>query len=107
MAKPFAKAFYKSSAWRHCRAEYINSVAGLCELCYAQGIIKKGDELHHKVKLTPENIDNPCITLNPDNLIYLCREHHQAMHEQDRHKNKKQKRYSIDKVTGKVTTLKQ
>ena len=69
MAKPFAKAFYKSSAWRHCREEYIKSVYGLCEMCYAQGIIRKGDELHHKVKLTPDNINNPCITLNPDNLI--------------------------------------
>ena len=106
MAKQFAKAFYKSSAWRHCREEYIKNVAGLCEMCYKQGIIRKGDELHHKVKLTPDNINNPCITLNPDNLILLCREHHQAMHENDRHKTKNNKRYSVDKETGNVITTK-
>ena len=111
MAKPFARRFYDSSAWKHCRDEYVKNVSGLCEMCYKEGIIKHGDELHHIIHLTPDNINNPCITLNPDNLIYLCREHHHAIHKDetyatllDRNRARKKKRYRIDMETGQVNS---
>ena len=67
MAKPFAKKFYNSKAWKVCRESYITKAFGLCEHCGAPGYI-----LDHIVELTPDNINNPYITLNHDNLQYLC-----------------------------------
>jgi 5-methylcytosine-specific restriction protein A len=65
--KPFAKKFYKSKAWRKCRESYIPKVFAICEQCGDPGYI-----LDHIEEITPENINNPEITLNHDNLQYLC-----------------------------------
>ena len=94
MARDFAEKFYKSKTWQRCRASYIKSVGGLCERCYAAGVIRHGDTVHHKVHLTAENINNPSVTLNYENLELLCRDCHAAEH-------KSQKRYTVDE-TGKV-----
>ena len=80
MAHDYARAFYKSSAWQLCRASYIaerQSVdGGLCEQCHhALGYI-----VHHKVPITPNNINDPMITLNHDNLEYLCKACHDEIH---------------------------
>ena len=94
MAREFAEGFYKSKTWQRCRASYIKSVGGLCERCYAAGIIRHGDTVHHKVHLTAENINDPAVTLNYANLELLCRDCHAEVH-------KSQKRYTVDE-TGKV-----
>jgi 5-methylcytosine-specific restriction enzyme A len=65
--KPYAKKFYKSSAWKKCRATYIQSVFGICEHCGEPGYI-----VDHIIEINPINIDDPNITLNHDNLQYLC-----------------------------------
>ena len=67
MAKLFAKRFYNSKAWLQCRKSYIAKVFGLCEHCEAPGYI-----LDHIVELTPENINDPSVSLNHSNLQYLC-----------------------------------
>lgn len=36
--------------------------------------------MHHKVKLTPENVNNPDIALNWDNLELLCKKCHLEEH---------------------------
>jgi len=36
----------------------------------------RAEEVHHIIELTPENISDPTITLNPDNLISLCHNCH-------------------------------
>ena len=51
--------------------------------------------MHHKVRLTVDNIHDPMITLNFDNLELLCRECHAAEHGN--------KRYSVDAL-GRVIT---
>ena len=89
MAREFAGNFYNSSLWQKTRKQYIKSVGGLCEHCYAQGIIRHGDTVHHIVHLSPANINNPEVTLNPDNLVLLCRDCHAEEH-------KKLKRYQVD-----------
>lgn len=63
-------------------------------MCYTKGKHVLGEELHHKIPLTPENIHDKNITLNPDNLIFLCRECHRAQHEIAHRGNK---RYYYDK----------
>lgn len=76
MAREFSKAFYKSGAWKKCRAGYISyrkSVdGGLCESCHE----RPGYIVHHKEELTPENINNPDIALGFNNLKYDCIECH-------------------------------
>ena len=56
-------------------------MGGLCERCYQQGIYTPGDIVHHsKVHVTPENVDDPEITLSFDNLELLCRDCHAKVH---------------------------
>lgn len=76
MAKEFAIKFYKSKAWLDCRAGYILSVHGLCETCLEEGIVKSGYIVHHIELLTPNNINDPYITLNWDKLKYECKQCH-------------------------------
>ena len=91
------KAFYKTKEWQKCRDGYIKSVKGLCERCLANGQIVPGYIVHHKKYVTPENMNDPSITLNWDNLEYLCL----TCHNQEHFKSKKIKRYQIDEF-GKV-----
>ena len=76
MAKEFSKAFYKSSKWQKCRASYIDERilidGGLCEICRKQ----LGYIVHHKIALTPENIEDDSFTLAYDNLCFECKECH-------------------------------
>lgn len=89
-------AFYSTKKWRKCRQTYIAKVGGLCEMCLKQGIVRPGSELHHKIHLTQENITDPRITLNHDNLIYLCIDHHHEMHTGKRWRTDEQGRVSLD-----------
>lgn len=73
--------FYKSEAWKLAREIKIRSVNGRCERC--SGI---GQEVHHRNRLTVENVDDSAISLNPENLELLCLECH----------NKEHKRFSKD-----------
>ena len=56
----------------------------LCERCLARGLIRQGDEVHHKIRLTPENINDPNISLNWENLEMLCKECHEKEHDRRR-----------------------
>ena len=81
MSEPrFAHSFYKSSAWMKCARAYRKDRGGLCERCWAKGLIVQGEEVHHKIKLTPENINDPAIALNWDNLELLCKQCHLEEH---------------------------
>ena len=73
--KPWARWFYKSKAWERTRAAYIAYRHGLCERCGAGGKI-----VHHKVYLTPDNINDPAVTLNFENLELLCQTCHNLEH---------------------------
>ena len=68
-----AKRFYKSARWRKCRASYIATVpGGLCEHCNES----MGYIVDHIIEINSQNINDPEITLNHDNLQYLCLECH-------------------------------
>ena len=47
---------------------------GLCEECKQE----QGYIVHHKIYLTEQNINNPLISLNPDNLKYVCKRCHDS-----------------------------
>lgn len=70
------RKFYKSDRWKIARAIRIVAASGLCEKCGAIGT-----EVHHKVHLTPENVDDPNVSINQDNLILLCKDCHNKEHE--------------------------
>ena len=72
----FARDFYRSWAWIKCARTYKASKGGLCERCWSKGLLTPGAEVHHKIKLTPENINNPAVALNWDNLECLCKQCH-------------------------------
>lgn len=97
MARDFSRAFYKSSAWRTCRDSYWRKKGGLCEDCLKAGRITQGEEVHHVIELTPDNIGNPAITLDHRNLALLCHDCHMKRHA------KSDKRYTVD-ATGRVET---
>lgn len=74
--REFARKFYLSKAWRDTREYIYKRDMGLCVRCGRPGKI-----VHHKIYLTPQNINNPAITLSEDNLELLCRECHAIEHE--------------------------
>ena len=79
--------FYRSDAWKIARAIKIASAGGCCERCGAIGT-----EVHHIIHLTPENITDPSIATNQDNLKLLCNECHNKAH--GRFENKRE--YDFD-----------
>lgn len=67
--------FYKSNKWHLARDIEIASRNGLCESCG-----KSGNELHHIVHLTINNVDDSNISLNQSNLKLLCTDCHNKDH---------------------------
>lgn len=79
MARDFAKKFYKSKEWQEVREYVLMRDNYLCVICG-----KPAQEVHHIVHLTPQNITDIKINLNPANLKSLCRECHFEMHRLDK-----------------------
>jgi 5-methylcytosine-specific restriction protein A len=67
MAKKWAIAFYKSKPWRNVRAQRLHMDMYTC--CDCGG---RAEEVHHIIPLDETNINDPLISLNPDNLMSLC-----------------------------------
>lgn len=70
------KQFYKSTAWKRARKDYIQQRmavdGGLCEVCGEEpGLI-----VHHKIWLDDMNCNDPEISLNPKNFLYECQTCH-------------------------------
>ena len=78
--KDFARGFYNTEPWLSVRkafiAERIGTDGGLCQEC--------GDDLgyivHHRIELTPNNIDDPDICFSFANLEYVCLNCHNKIH---------------------------
>lgn len=94
--KPYAETFYKSKAWQDCRAAYMSKVGGLCECCLSAGRFTPAEIVHHKIELSPDNINDPTITLSFDNLEAVCRECHAIRH------GARVRRYKLDEF-GRAT----
>lgn len=76
MAQVWAESFYKSKKWQRCRNAYIQHRiqmdGGLCEECKD----RLGYIVHHKITLTQDNINDPEVALNHDELEYVCKDCH-------------------------------
>ena len=92
--KEFAAAFYKSKEWEQCRKNYLKSVGGLCERCMSKGIYEPAKIVHHIRELTPANINEPKISLDWSNLMAVCKQCHEEIHNYCG--RKQTKRYKVD-----------
>ena len=97
MAKEFSKSFYSSAAWQTARHAYImqriSIDGGLCERCHSV----PGYIVHHKEHLAEDNMNDPCITIDQSNLMYVCKQCHDIIHEAEyRGREPKEKRYEFD-----------
>ena len=84
MARDFALGFYASGAWKKARDAYRKQAGGMCERC----LVQPGEIVHHKIPLTPQNINDPSIALGFQNLELVCRDCHAEAHG-------RRKRYTI------------
>lgn len=91
--REFAKEFYRGKAWRECSRAYMTSKHYVCERCGGVAVI-----CHHKTYLTPENITDPAIALNWDNLEALCHNCHDLEHMQKYSKTYFREDGSIERV---------
>ena len=95
------EAFYVSWKWRKCRKAFAESKGNLCERCMSRGLIQAGSkdrplEVHHKIPITADNVNDPMVTLNWENLELLCKECH------DQERERKAKRWKVG-PDGRVT----
>lgn len=77
MARDFSKSFYNSKTWKDIRQSILIRDAFLCVKCG-----KPAQDVHHIIWLTPENINDPKISMSADNLISLCGNCHKQIHMQ-------------------------
>ena len=94
---PEVESFYTTWTWRKCRKAFAESKGNLCERCLKRGIIEAGSkdrplEVHHKIPLTAENVTDPAVALNWDNLELLCK----SCHDEERERKTKRWRISPD-----------
>ncbi len=82
MAQEWAKSFYNSKAWRQLRERLIVENNFLCADC-GESYLKDSTQLvgHHIKELTPQNINDTNISLNPANIKIICRKCHDKAHE--------------------------
>ena len=98
MYRQTANEFYKSRSWRNLRRAYYKQAGGLCERCYANGLVVPGEIVHHKIHLNADNINDESISLNTDNLELVCRKCHAELHPE-----LGTKRYKVDEY-GNITS---
>ena len=81
MAKDYATVFYSSKKWKDIRKQVAEESFYICSICGKPTYSNQGI-VHHKIPVTEENINDPSITLNKNNLMYVCRNCHEALHKQ-------------------------
>lgn len=91
MAREFARGLYKSKRWERLRALCMARPVPLsdgrvcppmmCERCFERtGRLVPAEICHHKTFVTPENVGDPSVTLNADNIMRVCRDCHARIH---------------------------
>lgn len=78
--------FYRSKEWERFRqiviAERIGDDGYIRDEVTGEPILNKYDLiLHHKIELTEENVNDFCISLNPDNIMIVSHRTHNLIHE--------------------------
>ena len=71
--------FYHSSLWTKARQHKLEISRGICERCGGVSL-----EVHHKVPLEDENVDNPTVAIRMNDLELLCSSCHDAVRHESR-----------------------
>jgi predicted kinase len=80
------KSFYASEKWITFRLGLINERGTKCSRC-GERIAKSKDLIgHHKIELTPENVHDYMISLNPEQVDLVCFDCHNKEHNRFGHK---------------------
>ncbi len=72
---PKVDAFYDSHAWKKARSAALDRARYLCERCG-----RPAEIVHHIIHLDENNVDDPSISINVDNLECLCLACHNTEH---------------------------
>lgn len=84
------KSFYASNEWITLRLTLINDRGPICEHC-GEKIPRSRDIIgHHKIELTPENVHDHNISLNPDLIEIICFDCHNKEHKRFGYKGAKE-----------------
>ena len=88
--KEYSRKFYESKSWQNCREAYLTGQQYICERCGGIASIA-----HHRAYITPENINDPFITLCFDNLEAICYDCHNKEHSRKPERAETEKRYTF------------
>ena len=80
--------FYHSKEWAKVKKIKRLMEHGICQRCG-----KAGWEVHHIIPLTDENVDDPRISLNLENLELLCTACHNAARDEELKKQGRRRDY--------------
>jgi hypothetical protein len=77
---PWLRKFYRSREWTNFRMMLISQRGPICSDCGR--LVSNSIELigHHEVELTPENVHDYSISLNPEKVKLICRDCHDKRH---------------------------
>lgn len=89
LAEEDSKAFYGTKEWGHVRQDVLERDNFECQMCKAEGKVhvdsRKVDGKKKPIELNVHHIqeleEHPDLALDMDNLITLCVEHHNEVHE--------------------------
>ncbi|WP_200411385.1 HNH endonuclease [Virgibacillus salexigens] len=102
------KSFYATDEWIQLRLHLINERGNRCTHC-GEIIAKSKDIIGHHIKeLTPENVHDHTISLNPDNIELICFDCHNKEHKRFGYQGAKEV-YLVygPPMSGKSTLVKQ
>jgi hypothetical protein len=103
------KNFYKSKEWTQFRMMLIQQRGPICSRCGS--IIPDSVNLigHHKVELTPENVYDATISLNPEKVDLICFDCHNREHRRFGYQNQSRQVFLVygPPLSGKTTFVKQ
>jgi len=80
MARDFAKKLYSSEQWQQLRMALIAERGPVCQQC-GKNIARPADIIaHHEIELSPENIRDFNISINPNFIKLICFDCHNKSH---------------------------
>lgn len=89
------KSFYASEKWQKFRKLIISERGLKCEHC-GEMVTKPGDlTIHHIEELTPENVYDYSVSLNPENMMVVHHECHNEIHGRFGHVGKGRQVYIV------------
>lgn len=81
MAKAWAAKLYNSHEWKSLREQLIIKANYTCSMCGANHIFDPWNLIgHHRQELTPTNVNDPLVSLNPANVDIVCKQCHDRVH---------------------------